>query len=476
MDKMKNQNKTPIVDAIRNYIKKDPISFHVPGHKNGKIFSDVFLNSVLPFDVTELEGLDDLHHPEGVIKNAQDLAADFFGADQTFFLVGGSTVGNLAMILSTCMEGDEVIAQRNSHKSILHAMELAGAKPVFVSPEYEKDVHRFGPTSYDALEKAIINHPKAKAIVLTYPDYFGRTYDLKPMVELAHKNGMIVCIDEAHGVHFPSSSIFPISALACGADMVVQSAHKMAPALTMGAYLHIQTKRVNEEHVKHVLQMVQSSSPSYLILASLDEARKYLANYKDENLRGMVEEIRLLFGSYEIWDVIPYIKKKDDPLKITLHIDQYNPQEIKTLLEEEGIYVEMMTHQQLLLILGMDLYFDIRKLEKKLNRIEKKARKLLVHDKIEQELVTSFPHSEFPFSFYDLKRFDLEEKTWDDAIDQISGESIIPYPPGIPILFKGEKILEEHVRQIHELLDSGVEFQNNRVSLLKGIKIVKKGE
>ncbi|MEQ6378668.1 aminotransferase class I/II-fold pyridoxal phosphate-dependent enzyme [Bacillaceae bacterium S4-13-56] len=476
MDVMKRQNKTPIVEAIIKYVQKDPISFHVPGHKNGKITSEYFLKEVFPFDVTELEGLDDLHHPEGVIKEAQEIAAEFFGADHTFFLVGGSTVGNLAMILSLCLEGDEIIVQRNSHKSVLHGLELAGAKPIFINPEYDKDVFRFGHPSYNELEKAILGHPKAKAIMLTYPDYFGRTYDLQPMVDLAHKHGMIVCVDEAHGVHFSTGAAFPMPALRYGADMVVQSAHKMAPALTMGAYLHIQTQRINLERLKHVLQIVQSSSPSYLILASLDEARKYLANYNDENVMGIVQEIRSLFQSYKLWKVLPFEAKKDDPLKITLHLEEYDPKEIKMLMEEQGIYLEMATPHQLLLILGLERYFDIKKLENKLNLTEKLAGMLPVHDKIEQVLVSSFPHSEFPYSFGDLKRLVWEERIWKDAIGEISGESIVPYPPGIPILFKGEKITEDHIRQIHELLERGVGFQNDRISIQRGIKVIKKGE
>src|SRR5699024_7214586 len=218
--------------------------------------------SLLPLDMTELPGLDDLHAPREIIQEAEELAAAFFKAEHTFFLVGGSTVGNLAMLLATCSPGDDVIVQRNCHKSIMNGLELTGAHPIFIAPEYDSEEGRYLAPSINTLREAVKKYPSAKAVVLTYPDYFGKTFPIKEMIDLAHAYHIPVLVDEAHGVHFsvPEQTI-PPSSLALGADVVVQSAHKMAPAMTMASFLHIRSTLVQTDQVGHYLQMLQSSSP-----------------------------------------------------------------------------------------------------------------------------------------------------------------------------------------------------------------------
>lgn len=291
------QHHTPLFDALQQFHHNQPTSFHVPGHKSGSIFpkqAEDFFASLLSLDLTEIPGLDDLHAPSGVIAKAEDLAAEFFRAVHTFFLIGGSTAGNLAMILATCSAGDKVIVQRNAHKSVMNGLELSGARSIWTAPVFDSSADRYtGPDSV-SLKQALDQHPNAKAVVLTYPDYFGCTYSLKEMIDLAHQRKIPVLVDEAHGVHFSLGEPFPPSAVDLGADVVVQSAHKMAPAMTMAAYLHMKPGLVSKQKIAYYLQMIQSSSPSYPLLASLDLARSFLAEMTSERLEEILLSVKKL--------------------------------------------------------------------------------------------------------------------------------------------------------------------------------------
>lgn len=293
---MEKQIRTPLIDAVQRHMNKQSISFHVPGHKNGQLFPASLqhdFQSVLPYDVTELAELDDLHAPSGPIQEAQQLTANFYQAGHSFFLVGGSTVGNLAMIYAFCRPGDRVLVQRNCHKSVIHALELARVIPIFASPEYDQVTgHPIG-LSADVLLKGLKLYPDLKAVVLTYPNYYGSGLNPAPLVVAAKEAGLYVLVDEAHAAHF-IGGLLPPSSLSCGADAVVQSAHKMLPALTMGAYLHVhkQVGTAEVEAVKLALQMFQSSSPSYLIMASLDGARAYLERLTQKEILAIIAGVQ----------------------------------------------------------------------------------------------------------------------------------------------------------------------------------------
>lgn len=244
------------------------------------------------------------------------------------------------MILAACRPDDQVLVQRNSHKSIMHGMELAGVKPVFLPPAYNFSKQRYTNASMETLIIAVKNYPDAKAIIVTYPDYFGDTFELEELIEIAHSNNMLVMVDEAHGCHFSLPFINAPSAVSLGADIVVQSAHKMTPALTMAAYLHIQSKTIDSNRIKYYLQMLQSSSPSYPILASLDLARYYLATYSREKfntLLAYIEEVTRIFMESDYWSVEDK-KPMDDPLKICIKVKEgIDIQQIKKNVRERTI-------------------------------------------------------------------------------------------------------------------------------------------
>jgi arginine decarboxylase len=463
-----DQNQTPLYDALAAFKKRRLDSFHVPGHKNGKIFSkrgkDDY-QSILEMDVTEITGMDDLHAPDGIIKHSQQLAADFFGSDQTFFLINGTTAGNLAMILTVCSPGDQVLVQRNSHKSIMNGLELAGAKPVFLSPEFEKETNRYSKVSPIAVEEAIRCYPDLKAIILTYPDYFGRVYDLETIIRISHVHQIPVMVDEAHGVHFHLGGPFPSPALASDADVVVQSAHKMAPAMTMASYLHVNSSMVDADTIRHYLQIVQSSSPSYPLMASLDLARHFLTTIKSEDIEHIIQtiqQIRRIFAEGIGWKVLPS-SSLDDPLKITLQVrGGWSGFDVAKILEGSGIYPELATSDQILLILGLGTDVDQEKLANEMKEINDQLKILPRRDTIKGSI--AFPHiKELVFSYMDMKAKKSILVNWEEAVGKVAAQSVIPYPPGIPLIMKGEQITRDHLHHIEELVQQGATFQNDHV-------------
>ncbi|WP_188456169.1 aminotransferase class I/II-fold pyridoxal phosphate-dependent enzyme [Virgibacillus oceani] len=472
-----NHKSIPLFQKLSEFSKQNPVSFHVPGHKNGAIFPEKAIESydqLLPLDLTELTGLDDLHAPSGVITEAEKLAADFFGADHTFFLVGGSTAGNLAMILAACNAGDKIIVQRNCHKSIINGLELSGAMPVFINPEYDKSVDRYTAPNLATLKQALEENSDAKAVVLTYPDYFGKTYAIKQMIEIAHKHNIPVLVDEAHGVHFSLGELFPSSSLDLGADVVVQSAHKMAPAMTMSSFLHIKSTRIEMGKIAHYLQMLQSSSPSYPLMASLDIARSFLAGLTPielENIQASVYQVRELMQSNDVWDLLTYVET-DDLLKIIIQVkDGLSGHDVAQAFEKEGIYPELATHNQVLFIHGLAPFNEHSKLNRAIKRIKEQLKISSYHATIDIGRLFVKPIQKLAVSYQTMNQLQPVYVPLKEGTGYIAAEAIIPYPPGIPLILKGEIITTEHIEIIEQLLEQGVTIQHR--DLNKGIGVFK---
>ncbi|MEK3718559.1 aminotransferase class I/II-fold pyridoxal phosphate-dependent enzyme [Paenibacillus sp. FSL R7-0333] len=283
MDKLQ-PGRAPVYEMLEQYRHKGNISYHVPGHKNGEAYRSTvsaesagYLTEVMRYDVTEITGTDDLHHPEGVIREAQELAADCYGAEESYMLVGGSTAGNLALILTVCSEpGSLLILQRNVHKSVIHGLMLAGARAVFLEPQIDPGSGLAVAPSAETVQAALAAYPEAAGVLVTMPNYYGMGSDLAPLAQACHACCVPLLVDEAHGAHYGQHPALPAGALAQGADGVVQSTHKMLTALTMGAMLHVQGPWLDRALLRQRLAMVQSSSPSYPVMASLDLARRLL--------------------------------------------------------------------------------------------------------------------------------------------------------------------------------------------------------
>ena len=453
--------KTPLYTALAQHAEKKPYSFHVPGHHNGDVFFDearTYYDSILQLDVTELEGLDDLHHPTGVIQEAEHLLAKLYGSDQSFFLVNGTTVGNLAMVMAACRAGDEIFVQRNCHKSVYHAIELAGATPIMVEAEVDPHLHVPTHVTDETVKKAIAKHPNCRAIVLTYPNYYGHAADLSKLIDMCHEAGMIVLVDEAHGAHFVLGGAFPPSALSYGADVVVQSAHKTLPAMTMGSYLHLQGGRMDAKRLKTFLTMLQSSSPSYPIMASLDVARAYVEEIKKKGiLDGIMKRLAELKNEFNLIPQLEVVESEllsNDPLKCVIRSTKgLTGYELKRVLESVEVHPELADEHQVLLVFGLEQKKDIpfKRIEQALNQ----SNSLLKgKDHFQRESLADDNEEH---------RQDIEAVPFEHAAGRVSAESVIPYPPGIPLIVKGERIEIDQIAALSRLLGHQVHVQASQV-------------
>jgi len=301
------QGKAPVYEALLKYKSMRVVPFDVPGHKQGRgnpQLTDFLGEKCLSVDVNSMKPLDNLAHPVSVIKEAEELAADAFGAQHCFFMVNGTTSAVQAMIMSVCKQGEKIIMPRNVHKSAINALVISGAIPVYVNPGVDKKLGIALGMTIDEVKKAIDENPDAKAILVNNPTYYGICSDLKTITELAHLHNMYVLVDEAHGTHFYFGEDMPVSAMACGADMSAISMHKTGGSLTQSSFLLI-SDRINPGHVRQIINLTQTTSASYLLLSSLDISRRNLALEGKEIFKKVValadyarEEINKIGGYY----------------------------------------------------------------------------------------------------------------------------------------------------------------------------------
>lgn len=471
------QSRTPLFDQLTKHNQRKPLSFHVPGHKFGEVFpikGHSFFTDILKLDATEITGLDDLHSPEGVILEAEELLADLYRTQKSFFLVNGSTVGNLSMILAAVKEDDIVLVQRNSHKSIMNGIKLAKAKPVFISPDYNLEYRVGGALDLAAIKSAITQYPDSKALILTYPNYYGLTYDLKSIIDLAHAHGIPVLVDEAHGVHFIAGDYFPRSAVELGADIVVQSAHKTLPAMTMGAFLHFQTKLIDQDKLQFYLQALQSSSPSYPMMASLDLARSYLGTYNRDDLSYLKEEIESFRSAISNLDAIRLLKQ-DDPLKMTIQATgNLSGFELQKVLESEGIFTELADPYNVLFVLPLLKKGMKHRWLEAANKLAAAAGTIPKGQAISgNDFIKNNTISTLSVSYKELEHQDTEVIILEASAGRICAESIIPYPPGIPLCLPGEVVSEENLQTISYLRRIGAKIQGGEFLSAGKIKVFK---
>lgn len=493
------RERAPLYEALLKYNRQNNRTYHVPGHKNGQVYEleldchDRYdgmkleqqkLRDMMALDVTEITGTDDLHHPEGVIQEAQILAADCFGAEETHFLVNGSTVGNIALILTCCTEpGDVLIVQRNVHKSILHGLMLAGARAVFVTPQL--DAHSGLPTapSAAAVTEALQRYPAAKGVLLCSPNYYGMGVDVRALVQIVHKHGLPLLVDEAHGAHYGLHPELPESALQCGADGVVQSTHKMLSSLTQSAMLHVQGPLIDRALLKQRLTMLQSSSPSYLLMASLDVSRRWVHVQREGAFRRGLEVVtwlRLKMKKLHAFEVISYptaqpykseaAYKTLDPFKVTVsdRTGSLTGYQLQEHLESYGCIPEMSDLRYVVLVftLGSTME-DAYAVYKALEQIERQLIASLgdvesvtqIEEPITSHVVNDTPAAPTAASVSQPISFDMKPMSPDDwevipladASHRYIAEMVIPYPPGIPLLYPGEQITDEMLHILQQL-------------------------
>ncbi|ASN05899.1 aminotransferase class I/II-fold pyridoxal phosphate-dependent enzyme [Virgibacillus necropolis] len=484
---MNDQSQTPLFNGLLNHIEKRPMQFHIPGHKQGKAVEEEFRNfmgeNAFKIDLINIEPLDDLHHPHGMIRDAHVLAAEAFGADYTYFSVQGTSGAIMTMVLSVCSPGDKIIVPRNVHKSVTSAIIFSGATPIFIHPELD---HRLGishgitPT---AVRHALEVHPDAKAVLVINPTYFGIVADLQEIVEVSHSYDIPVLVDEAHGVHIHFHDKLPLSSMQAGADLAATSVHKLGGSLTQSSVLNLKGNRVSHERVQTVMSMLTTTSTSYILLASLDVARKRLATSGFElveyaiNLanraRHAINKIPHLYcvgneivGSEAIYDFDPtklIISVKD------LGITGYDAE--VWLRENYAIEVELSDLYNLLCIITPgDTMETVHVLETALNQMAKDR----LNHRAAKEITVSVP--EIPLlalSPRDAFYAETEVISFSKSAGRISAESIMVYPPGIPIFIPGEIITEENIAYIHKNINNGLPVQGLQDESLENIHVIK---
>ncbi|MBC2264503.1 aminotransferase class I/II-fold pyridoxal phosphate-dependent enzyme [Listeria booriae] len=432
------QKRMPIVESLQHHVGNT--SLHVPGHKNGVLFPGKY-REVLQHDLTEVSGLDDLHHPEGAILEAQKLLAACYNTDYSYLLVNGSTVGNLAMILGTCKRGDTVIVTRDCHKSVMHALDLAGVHAIYLATQ--KEVQTGTANGIDAtLLREALRLESVRAVIFTYPSYYGFDYDLASCIAICREFGTLVLVDEAHGAHFQAdASLFPKSAIELGADVVVHSAHKTLPALTMGSYLHIPKWREELAEIPRYLQILQSSSPSYLIMASLDYARHYVANYSAQDIEAF-QAMRIDWLQWLHQNKLTVITPADS-LKIIVRKTGLSGFTLQKIFEQAGYFPELADATNVLLTLpliknGMTFPAPTTSLNWENSHFDEPK---TTHT-IEIPPITRIPATNNRPSHFEAFEF---------TVGKTAAEMVIPYPPGIPILLIGEQITEQHIEMLQSV-------------------------
>ncbi|MCT2538109.1 aminotransferase class I/II-fold pyridoxal phosphate-dependent enzyme [Aquibacillus koreensis] len=484
---MSQQNETPLFSGLLQHTMKKPIQFHIPGHKKGVGMDPVFRNFIgdnaLSIDLINIQPLDDLHHPTGMIKEAQDLAAEAFGADYTFFSVQGTSGAIMTMVLSVCGPGDKIIVPRNIHKSVTTAIIFSGATPIFIHPEVDKNLgisHGITPV---VVEKALQAHPDAKAVLVINPTYFGVAADLKKIVEIAHAYHVPVLVDEAHGVHIHFHDQLPISAMQAGADLAATSVHKLGGSMTQSSILNLREGLVSHERVQSVLSMLTTTSTSYILLASLDVARKQLAVKGEELINRTIELAQKTRNAINdipnLYCVGSEILGSDatfnyDPTKMIISVKKLGMTgyDVEVWLRENyNIEVELSDMYNILCIVTPgDTEEETGMLVHALKQLANDTRITATEKKV-QVSIPDIPL--LALSPRDAFYAETEVVQLSDAAGRISAESIMIYPPGIPIFIPGEIISEENIAYIDQNMEAGLPVQGLEDESLQTIHVIK---
>ena len=478
-----DQSRMPIYEALQQMKRDRLVPFDVPGHKHGKGNPELtnFLGEkCMSVDVNSMKPLDNLCHPVSVIKEAEQLAADAFNAAHAFFMVGGTTSSVQSMIMASVKAGEKIIMPRNVHRSAINAMILTGAIPIYVNPEVDKRLGISLGMSIDQVKQAIIDNPDAKAILVNNPTYYGICSNLKEIVRLAHEHNLLALVDEAHGTHFYFSDDLPMSAMEAGADMASVSMHKSGGSLTQSSFLLL-GPNVNADYVRQVINLTQTTSGSYLLMASLDMSRKNLALNGEEIFSKVKrlahyarEEINQI-GDYYAYcrELINGDSVYDfDVTKLsifTLDVGLAGIEVYDLLRDEYGIQIEFGDIGNVLAYISVgDSEANIERLVGALSEIRRRFKKdrsgMLDHEYINPEVVIS-PQA----AFYGEK----ESLPLMQSVDRVCSEFVMCYPPGIPILAPGEKITKEILDYIQYAKDKGCfmtgpeDMEINNLNVLK---------
>ncbi|WP_297132404.1 aminotransferase class I/II-fold pyridoxal phosphate-dependent enzyme [Terrisporobacter sp.] len=495
-ESISQQEQTPLLQSLIEYSNRDIACFDVPGHVRNQgveILNYFFGESVMRIDINSSPYMDNVSNPCGVIKEAQELLAKAYKADRAFFITNGTTQGIHAMMLSVINEGDKVLLPRNVHKSAINALIFSGGVPVYIQPEYDDDLGISLNLSVECVRKSLEENEDVKVLFLLNPTYYGACTDLKEIVKICHERNVLVLVDEAHGAHFPFYDKLPPSAMECGADMSAVSIHKTGGALTQASALLLNSKNIEGDKLLQTINMLQSTSASYLLMASIDGARSNLvtkgevklskalnlARYakakinKIPGMRVVSDELLHKTGVYFVDETKLCINVKG------LGISGYKVYEL--LYKDFSVQVELGDMYNILALVSIGTTKeDIDKLIKSLSVISKSE--ALGHENKDLNLskdlsnnmsirqITPIVAISPRNAFYSKK----EEVTLDKSIGRICAECIMAYPPGIPIISPGEVITKEILDYIKLLKQNNAYMTDMKDKDLKNILVVKK--
>lgn len=485
---MLNQNQTPLINALKTCVSRNHTPFYTPGHKRGAgispILTDLLGANLFLADLTELAELDNLFTPENAILQAQKLAAAAFGADKTWFLVNGSTCGIQAAIIATCHAGDQIILPRNVHSSVISGLILSGAVPIFINPEYDGNLDVAYSITPQSLEDALLKHPNAKAVLIVYPSYYGVCGNLRSLAEITHKYDLPLLVDEAHGSHFHFHPDLPNSALSLGADLTVQSIHKTLGSMTQSSMLHIQGNRINIDRLNKSLQLVQSTSPSFILLASLDAARYQMAIDGEKLLSHTLELANIARNEIKQVEGLSILQppKNDHPgffaldeTRLTVNVSQLGITGFtaEDMIDEMGVTPEFSSLQNLIFIISIgNTESDIQHLIQTLFNLtencpltKKRESCKNRHNDMIAHIMSISPREAF---FANSETLSLERTE-----NRICAETICPYPPGIPLLIPGEMITKEALNYLQNIKKMGGFISGCADCSLQTLKVVR---
>ena len=454
-----DQSKTPLYDALRTHALSEVLPFDVPGHKKGSAIPPRFIQDVgreiFKMDANSTKALDLLSNPEGPIHEAQILAAKLFGADHAYFLVNGSTAGVQNMILASVSEGEKIILPRNVHKSAINALILSGAIPVYVEPTIHPQTGIAMGVALEAYASAIKEHPEAKAVFALHPTYHGFTSDLSAICALAHAHDMVVLADQAHGSLFSFHEALPPSAMACGADMATLSLHKSGSSLSQSSLMLLKEGRIRPGRVRTAINLMQTSSASYLLMASLDLARHFLAHEAHQKLTQLFPRIEAFKATVMQQSALTFMDQSmtdahspyHDPTKLCVDFSAYDISGFEVydqLAEKYEIQCELGESRVVLALASLaDDVFSLNHLAKTLIQFTKtlKPRKI-IHQAWTME---SYPS--MVYTPREAFQRDSEKVLLSEAEGRIAADALMVYPPGIPIVVAGEIITESVIEQ-----------------------------
>ncbi|MDR2828377.1 MAG: aminotransferase class I/II-fold pyridoxal phosphate-dependent enzyme [Acholeplasmatales bacterium] len=470
IDKNDPQFKTPFFTKLKEYSKKYTASFDVPGHKRGAIendFSKAIGKNIFKYDSNAPYGLDFLNQPSGVIKESEELAAKAYNANKAYFITGGTTLAIIAMIMTCVKAKEKIILPRNVHKSVINSLILSGSIPVFIKPIIDEYLDIATSVSTEEVIKTIKKNKDAKAILIINPTYYGGISDLKTITQIAHENNMLVLVDEAHGGNLYFSDKLPLSAMECNADICAISSHKTNLSLTQSSLLLLKGDAVSQRRLTATINILQSTSPSQLLVGSIDTSRKYMYFYANK----MIDNLLILKNKYvDIINKIPGIKVMDkkyfidngcfdyDETKMLLDVTPLSitgSNIYKLLAKHHNVQLELAEEEILLCVLSVATKEkDFKCLVKGLNAISKEYYKK--EEFVYPEINLTYPKK----SVRPREAYHGASKviSINDSLGCISSEMIMIYPPGIPLIIPGEIVDSNVIKTINNYIKNDLKI------------------